>query len=295
VIDPCPLIDELIDVEGFWSARARLRRERPEAALLLTNSFRTAMLAYLSGIPRRIGYARDGRGWMLTDRLRPAREGGRFVPIPAIDYYLALAGVLGCRTTERRMTLQVGPADAAAVEAVLADCGVAEGRPLVLIAPGAAYGSAKCYPPELFAAAADRIVAATEATVLLTAAATEGEILGRITNAMARPAVNLAGRLRSLGELKALVARCDVVVTNDSGPRHVAAALGRPLVSIFGPTDPAWARIDHPDETLLRAEADCAPCRHRRCPRDHRCMTRIAPGRVAEAAIERLQRAAKSA
>jgi heptosyltransferase-2 len=299
VIDPCPLVDALVRAGphgmGFLAARRFLREGRFDVGVLLTNSFRSALLLWTGKVVRRIGYARDRRGWMLTDRLAPRREGRRFAPVPAIDYYLAIAGRLGCRTDDRRMELHVAESDRQAVEAAMTEAAVAADRPVVLITPGAAFGSAKCYPPEQFAAAADRIAEATGAQILLTAAPDEQTTLERILAAMSRPAVNMAARIRGLGALKALVQRCDVLITNDSGPRHIAAALGRPVVSIFGPTDPEWARIDCPAETILQARIDHPRCGGRKCPRDHRCMTKIDPQRVAAAAIERLQPSGESA
>jgi len=298
VIEPCPQADELVTLGagglGVLGVRRFLRAGGFETALLLTNSFRTAWMAWLAGVPRRIGYARDGRGWMLTEKLTPAREGRRLLAVPAIDYYLALAERLGCATDDRRMELHVADADAAAVCDALARCGVTGDRPRVLITPGAAFGSAKCYPPEQFAEAADRIAEQADAQILLTAAPDERPILERIRRRMTRPAVDMAAQIAGLAALKALVAACDLLITNDSGPRHIAAALGRAVVSIFGPTDPEWARIDYPREVLIRANVECAPCARRRCPIDHRCMTRIAPAQVAEAAIDLLQRTGKS-
>ncbi|MFW6133176.1 MAG: glycosyltransferase family 9 protein, partial [Planctomycetota bacterium] len=147
---------------NFWHLASQLRRRRYDMALLLPNSFRTAALARAGGVKRVAGYDRDGRGWMLTDKLAPPRdEQGQLEPVPAIDYYLDLARLVGadrCRPS-RRMTLDVAPDDATAADALLADAGADAARPLVMLNPGAAFGPAKMWSPARFAEVGDRLAA----------------------------------------------------------------------------------------------------------------------------------------
>ena len=262
------------------------RGEAFDTAVLMTNSFRTAMFALIAGVKRRVGYSRDGRWMLLTDRLRPQGSAAGYAAASMVDYYLALAAVLGAATGDRRMHLAVTAEEAAAADAVLAEHAVAGGRPLAILNPGAAFGSAKCWPPEHFAAVADALAAKGFEPLVVTSPK-EAEIAERIAVA-ARTALRPVWRSRvGLGTLKALIARAAVLVTNDSGPRHFGAALGRPVVTLMGPTDPRWSDTGYSAEIILNRNVECAPCMLRVCPRDHACMRLITPDEVV-AAVERL-------
>ena len=153
----------------------------------------------------------------------------------------------------------------------------------IAFAPGAAYGSAKCWEPERYAALADRLIAAFDADVILFGAPQESEMAARIPGAMQRRAFNLVGATQ-IGELPALLSSCRLFIGNDSGAMHVAGAVGVPVIGIFGPTDPEGTRPLTPQFTLIREPVDCSPCFLRKCPIDHRCMTRISVDRVFDAA-----------
>ena len=168
----------------------------------------------------------------------------------------------------------------AAVEAA----GARTGRPVVVVNPAAAYGPAKCWPPERFAEVADRIVRLCNAAVFVACGPDEIDVARRVADRMTESAVVLDNPVMRLGPLKALVRRADLLITNDTGPRHFANAFGTPVVVIFGPTDPEWTRTDAPNERSLVVPVDCGPCMKRVCPLDHRCMTRIDADRVFEAA-----------
>jgi heptosyltransferase-2 len=236
----------------------RLRRGRFDLAVLLTNSFRSGLTVRLAAVPRRIGYARQWRGPLLTDRLQPLRHHGRYTPVSAVDYYLAVAQRLGADIADARPQLHTRPTDDRRAEALLAR--VAGQGPVVMLNPGAATkGQAKLWPAERFAAVADYLVDHHGATVLVNGSPAERPQLEAVRAAARRDLVILADHGSDLRLLKSLCRRCDLMVSNDTGGRHVAVAMGVPTVSLFGPTDPQWARYDVPHETIIRsAEDDCA-------------------------------------
>ena len=272
---------------GLMKLAGRLKRGGFDAAILLPNSFKAALLAKTAGIPRRIGYDRDGRGFLLTDKLLPQKNLGKFVPVPTLRYYLGLAGYLGADASDGRMELAVTDGDRRAAGRVLAAAGVTKDspRPWILLNPGAQYGAAKLWLPEYFAAVADRFAGDRGATVLVSAAPGERPIVEAIRRHAKVPFVDLSAHGMTLGALKAVCAGVDLVLTNDTGPRHVAAAVGTRVATLFGPTDPRWTTLDYPREIELMEKVFCGPCQLKTCPLDHRCMTRLTPERVfAEAA-----------
>lgn len=267
---------------------AELRREKFDVAVLFQNALDAAWLVWRAGIPVRIGYARDGRSWLLTRAIPVPRDGE--APAHETLYYLELlrrVGWLARLPTVDRITLRV-PDDARRdAEQRLMTAGARKSAAWIAFAPGAAYGSAKCWPPERYAALADRMIDACDADVILFGAPGERDMAARIAKAMRHTAFNLAGAT-SVGELPALLASCRLFIGNDSGAMHVAGAVGLPVVGIFGPTDPEGTSPVTPRFTLVREPVPCSPCFLRHCPVDHRCMTRISVERVFDAARARL-------
>ncbi len=166
--------------------------------------------------------------------------------------------------------------------------------PLILLKPGANYGAAKCWLPEYFAQLADRFIEEQGATVLLSAAPKERAIVNAIQSHMKHAAVDLAAAGLTLGALKEIVRRCDLMVTNDTGPRHIAAAFDVPVVTVFGPTHPEWTEIYYAKERQVAVKVFCGPCQKKTCPLDHRCMTRVTPGMVHDASMQLLSAASTS-
>ncbi|HEY8665574.1 MAG TPA: lipopolysaccharide heptosyltransferase II [Tepidisphaeraceae bacterium] len=280
--------------DNVFELAGRLRSAQFDLAVLLPNSFKSALICKMAKIPRIVGYDRDGRGFLLSDKLLPVKERGKFVPSPIIKYYLGLARYLGSAETDLKMELFVTPAERRDAEATLARAGLETdlgrpashgGPPLILLNPGAQYGAAKCWLPESFAQLADRMTDELGATVLLSAAPKERPIVEAIQRHMRHAAVDLSNKGLSLGALKEIVRRCDLMVTNDTGPRHIAAAFDVPVVTIFGPTHPQWTEIYYPKERQVAVKVFCGPCQKKTCPLDHRCMTRVTPGMVFEAAV----------
>ncbi len=275
--------------KGLLKIAGRLRRGKYDTAILLTNSFKSALLCKLAGIDRIVGYERDGRAFLLSDRLLPYKAKGKFVPSPVIYYYLGLAHFMGSRNRDIAMHLAVTSAERDAAKQVLTRAGLdadlerpaANGLgPLVMINAGAQYGAAKCWLPEHFAAVADRLVEERGATILLSGTPRERRILDAIQRHMTHAAVDLSSKGLSLGSLKEIVRRCDLMITNDTGPRHIAAAFGVPVVTVFGPTHPEWTEIYFPQERKVSVKVFCGPCQKKICPLDHRCMKEVTPEMV---------------
>jgi heptosyltransferase-2 len=271
---------------------ARLRRKRPDLAVLLPNSFRTALVAWLGGCRRRVGYARHGRGWLLTDALHPPRDPrGRLVPSPALDSYNRLAGHVGCPALSNRMVLFTTALDEHAADAAWHQAGFGRHSEVVCLNPGAAFGAAKHWPAESFAELAQRLVDRRGSGVLVLCGPGEQNLARQIAVLAGRPGVHtLAEQPLSLGLTKACVRRADLLITTDSGPRHLAAAFDRPVVTLFGPTHIAWTETYHPRAVHLQKQVPCGPCQLRVCPLDHRCMKQLTPAEVFAAAEQLLAR-----
>lgn len=268
----------------------RLRAGRYDLAVLLSNSIRTALMAWLAGIPRRIGYDRRGRGLLLSDRLSPPRDGrGRLLPTPAVDYFLALARRLGCRIDSVRTELFTTADDERAADRAFARLGLPGGRSVICLNTGGAFGPAKSWPPESFATLARRLADEREAHILVVCGPAERDAAREIVARAAHPrVVSLADEPLSIGLTKASLRRSALLVTTDSGPRHFATAFGVPVVSLFGPTHIAWTRTYHPHAINLQQPVPCGPCQQGTCPlKHHRCMRELDPQTV-YTAVERL-------
>jgi len=268
-------------------AATELRRESFDCAILLPNSFDAALIAWMARIPRRIGYSRDGRGWLLTEAIRPPEPGE--IPRHERFYYLELlrrAGIIHEYPACADIRLDGPEAARAAGLDGLRDAGLA--GPVVGVSPGAAYGDAKRWLPERFAETAALVARAHAASVALFGAAAERELCESVAAAIRADGIavrNFAGQT-TLRQFIDLAAACRLFLSNDSGAMHIASALGVPTVAIFGATDDtttgptgAWARV-------VREQVECSPCLLRACPIDHRCMTRITAQRVAAVALK---------
>jgi heptosyltransferase-2 len=274
-------IDRVIPYAGKRrEIAARLRAERFDAAILLQNAFDAALVTWMAGIPARIGYRRDGRGFLLTHAI-PVPEPGE-IPRHERFYYLELlrrAGLMERFPSCDAIRLAGVDEARAAGQARLAELGIRE--PVVGISPGAAYGSAKRWPADRFAE-----VARAFSPVLLFGSAAESALCDSIAAAVPG-ARSLAGRT-TLREFIELAAACRLFLTNDSGAMHIASALGVPTVTVFGATDDTTTGPTGPLARIVREHAECAPCLLRECPIDHRCMTRVTPERVTAVARELL-------
>lgn len=247
-----PWIDECLPLDmrgaaGPLRAARRLAATGARAALLLPNSFRSGLTTRLARILVRVGYERDGRGWLLTHRLAVARSA---TPTPAVAYYARLAAfALGVETIDTRMELAVTGAEEAEADRVLDGLDA----PFVLLNPGG-NKETKRWPPARFARLAEALHEARGLRAAVTGAPAERDLLAEIVAAARTPIVDLAARGIGLGSLKAVLRRAEALITNDTGPRHMAAAIGTPVVSLFGPTDHRWTTLHCPHERELLAE-----------------------------------------
>jgi len=280
-----------------WRERFRfaasLRAERFDAAILLQNAFDAALMAWLARIPVRIGYDRDARGLLLTDAI-PIPAAGE-IPEHERFYYLELlrrAEIIGALPDVTEIRL--GGIEAAREAGLrrMAELGIS--GPAIGISPGAAYGDAKRWLPERFAAAGAQVAGRLNAAVLLFGAPAERPLCDEVAIPLTRAGIavhNLAG-VTALGEFIEMVAACRAFLTNDSGAMHVASALGLPTVAVFGATEDTTTGPTGVNARVVREPVACSPCLLRECPIDHRCMTSVSAGRVAEAALELMEEAA---
>jgi heptosyltransferase-2 len=261
-----------------------LRARKFDVALLLQNAFDAAWLAWRAGIPERIGYARDGRSLLLSKRIAVPNRGE--IPSHEQFYYLELlrrAGWIDSLPNETFVGLSVSAEDRERAEGILRSAGARPGSMRMAIGAGASYGSAKCWPPERFADFVNRFRRHTDGDVILFGTAAERTVSDAITAGIQGTSISLVGAT-VIADLPALLSRCQLFVGNDSGAMHVAAAVGLPVVAIFGPTDPHGTAPTTPRCTVVQEKPYCSPCFLRRCPIDHRCMTRVMPEAVEAAA-----------
>ncbi len=267
-----PEIDDVHETVGFRRDVSGLR-DRFDAAVLLPNSFGTALVAYLAGIPERWGYATDGRGRLLT---RSARVPPEIRGHSEVYYYRAMLAGVGLSVSATCDSSLTCPPDWH--DQGTRHLGPAAGGFIGLV-PGAAFGSAKRWLPERYARVADRLGRETGASVAILGARGERAVAEGIASLLRVPGRVLCGET-TLGGLVGVLSQLRLLITNDSGPMHLAAALGVPVVAVFGPTDWRETAPRGPRCRLVREEVECAPCKQRECPIDHRCMTRITADRV---------------
>jgi heptosyltransferase II len=264
-----------------------IRAQKFDVALLLQNAFEAAWFAWRARIPERIGYARDGRSLLLTNAVPVPKPGE--IPPHEQYYYLELlrrAGWLDSLPNESFITLNVPEENRRRAAAFLLSNSVRPHSLRIAIGAGASYGSAKCWPPDRFAELANHLQA-NEATasvdVILFGTPAEAPVSKAIAAGMRLPPIELTGKT-TINDLPALLSQCHLFIGNDSGAMHVAAAVGLPVVAVFGPTDPFGTAPVTPRCSIVQEKPYCSPCFLRRCPTDHRCMTSVTPDAVEAAA-----------
>ncbi len=281
-------VDELLvyDRTGLgstWTQASEWRRRGFDLALLFQNAFEAAAIAFLARVPRRIGYDADRRGMLLTQPIpAPAWKDERH----EIFYYLNLvaelerilygAAVVGSNQPQFALAVSIDRQHRA--KEFLRGHGLRADAPLVLLCPGSINSRAKRWPAERYAAVADHFAKAG-ASVALVGSPAEMEVSNEVSRQARNTLVVLTGKT-SVAEVTALISVADVLITNDTGPAHIGAAVGTPTLVIFGPTNPLTTRPFAPNTEIIRQKPDCAPCMLRDCPIDHRCMTAISPEEV---------------
>lgn len=309
-LDGLDLVDRTISLKSSQKLVSRLqllqqlRSERFDLSILFPNSFRSAWLAFLAGIPRRVGINRDGRGWLLTDAI-PARD--KQAPHPAIDEYLRIATFLieeaqaeseVSLPLSRTMELAVTEADRQRWEAFLDKQTVEfKRRPLICLNPGGAFGAAKHWPTAHFGELAERIADELDRSVLVVCGPAEKTEALQIVGQANHPLVkSLAEEPLHLGLTKAAIQQAELLVTTDSGPRHFAAPFQVPVVTLFGPTHILWSETFYERGLHLQLDLDCGPCQQRVCPLGHhRCMKDLRADQVFRAVVSLLDQQNKKA
>jgi heptosyltransferase II len=267
-------IDEIILYSGQspWRTGRVLRVQKFDCAILLQNAFEAAWIAWLARIPTRIGYKRDGRQLLLTRAVDVPKPGE--IPRHERFYYLELlrrAGLIDtlpkCEAIRLHRTTHPN------------------GKRVIGVSPGAAYGTAKRWLPERFAEAAGALASARGASIALFGSKSERELCDEVAGRLnGQQVINYAGQT-TLGQFIDLASGCELFLTNDSGSMHIASALGVPTVAIFGATDDTTTGPTGANARVVRHPVDCSPCLLRECPIDHRCMTGVTVDRVVKEAL----------
>lgn len=269
-------------IAGRLRLAAHLRAQAFDAAIILPNSFESALIPWLAGIPVRLGKSSDGRSLLLTARYHQDSA----TPLAhEVEYYLGLLRHFGISGRADKPFLSVTADEERAAQKLLAGHGIGPEDFVLGINPGAAFGSAKRWYPERFADVARQLSQRTGARVIVFGGPGETDIAAQIEQQLGDTCLNLAGKT-SVRALMALIGRCNLFVTNDSGPMHIAAAFGVPLVAIFGSTDHATTSPYTEKAVIVRKDMECAPCKLRECPSDHRCMQAVTADDVVNAALQ---------
>ncbi len=298
-----PLVNEVIPyrrredgVKAFFDIVRQLRERQFDVALLFQNAFEAALLAWMGNVGLRIGFAEQGRGLLLTHRLhrgeqhRNRHQVEDYLDIVAECERVCLGNKFNPMMLRPLPALVANATQCQAAKEKLQQFAIADRRPLIALNTGATNSRAKCWPAERFAELADQLNEELNAQIVLIGGAAEAEYAQVVARQTKREgAINLAGKT-SMNELIGLLAECDLLVSNDTGPAHVAAALGTPTLTIFGPTNEFETSPTGHHAELIRADnIECARCMHRDCPIDHRCMTRITANDVLARARKLLQ------
>lgn len=275
-----PYVDEIIPFQkktgigSVWedlNLSQSLKERNFDLAVILPRSFRSAFHIFLARIPVRIGYENEGRSLFLTHgihRTKEVLEGHR------VHYYRRLLEPFGRLEGLPSPQIVLREEDRRWADQTLKDLGVEEGKPLIGMNPGATYGLAKCWFPDRFGKLGERLVEKWQSKILLFGKEEERPIIGEIVHRLGTEGIDMAGKTRLL-QLAALLERCALLVTNDTGTMHMAAAVGTPVVALFGSTLPLVTGPWGEGHSVIRKNVSCSPCWKRICPTDHQCMERI--------------------
>ncbi|MGB7979137.1 MAG: lipopolysaccharide heptosyltransferase II [Chlamydiales bacterium] len=255
---------------------AKIAAGKYDTGILLANSFSSAWWFWLGKVRRRIGYSIHFRRFLLTDPVRfpKGRE-------HQVQTYKRLLAPLGVPLSESAPRLYVSAKELGESKELLYQRGYMRGGPLIGIHPGAAYGSAKCWPPERFRALALRLLQESDAHIVFFGDASTASLVKEISQGLPERVIDLAG-VTNLRELMCLIKDCTVLITNDSGPMHIGAAFGVPLVALFGSTDDELTGPYGQPTSVINKRVSCSPCFKRVCPIDFRCMKQIGVEEVVE-------------
>jgi heptosyltransferase-2 len=295
VIEDGPWFDDIVEINdksigGMVEIVSRLRRLKPELAIILPNSFRSALMARLGGARQIYGYRRNGRTALLTGGPHPLRTDNRITPRPMVEYYMEICRWLNFDTpSQPKPRLFCSEENLAKGARLMASYGIGPADMVIGINPGARFGSSKCWPPEHFARLAEMISRQWDCKIMLFTGPGEKD-LGDLIVRLSRAKIISPGPDNiNLELLKSLVQRCRLLITNDTGPRHYAVAYDIPVVVLMGPTDPRYTDANLEKTIILRRDLVCSPCHHKECALHHDCMAQILPQEVMGAIEQLLQ------
>ena len=296
VINDGPWFDQIVEchdktLKGFIRVVRTIRRLKPDLAIVLPNSFRSALLARLGGAGQIFGYRRGGRIMLLSDGPSPRRNGNAWLPIPMTEYYLEICRWLQLKMPENpKPRLYFSETLQSQSDMLLERYGIAPHEMVIGLNPGAKFGSSKCWPPDYFAALADLLAETWNCKLLLFIGPGEADLGHSIADLSRAAIINTGPDSVDLSLLKPLIKRCQLLVTNDTGPRHYAVAFDVPVVVIMGPTDPRYTDANLDKTVILRQQLACSPCHDKTCSLDHECMTGIAPRDVLQGSQRLLEK-----
>lgn len=279
LFDNNPYVDEVIGYEkpSGWIHRRehrdlidKIRMGGYDLGILLTNSFSSAWWFYWAGVKERVGFKTQCRSWLLNKGVSYPKD---LEKEHLVYTYKRLLGALGIPISKTQPKLYLGSEDKKFTDSLLALYKIPQGAKIIGINPGAAYGSAKCWPPERFREVTQKFAEESQNYILYFGDNSSRLMIQEILDGIGGNVVDLAGKT-TLRELIALIGRCSVLLTNDSGPMHIASALNVPLVALFGSTNDVKTGPYH-GEVVIHKHVKCSPCYKRVCPIDFRCMKRI--------------------
>lgn len=289
-----PYVNEIIPFQkkeglaSFWedlNLSESLKERKFDLAIILPRSFRSAFQIYMARIPIRIGYQDEGRSFFLTHRIPRTEE---VLKAHRIHYYQKLIDPIGKVEYFPSPQIFLREEERGWAEQQVKDLGLLDGRPLIGVNPGATYGLAKCWPTVRFGELGKRLSQKWKATILLFGKEEERSIVAEILKPLGNKGIDLTGKTLLL-QLAALLERCHLLITNDTGTMHVAAAVGTPVVALFGSTDPLITGPRGDGHVVVRKDVPCSPCLKRICPTDHRCMDLITVDEVEEIVANKLR------
>ncbi len=290
VINGSDFFDELlIDDSSFGLGHLvrlinNLRKKQFDLCLLFTNSLRTAFVMTVAGIPARIGFAKGGQSFFLTQAIEPIlskelKKKWQPMPMPMPKIYSRLCEAIGVKTTHSWPQLTVTKTCEDQATALKQSLAIATNERLIGLVPGASFGQSKLWPSTHFAATADHLSETYSLRTIILSGPGEEKITKELAAAMkTRPIVT--DKPINLDVLKPIIRDLALLVATDTGPRHFATAFKVPTVVVMGPTDPRWSGVNLDYQEVVRHDVSCGPCHKKICPEDHRCMIGITPGEV---------------
>jgi len=289
-----PYVDEIIPFQkkrgigSLWedlNLSQSLNERNFDLAVILPRSFRSAFHIYLARIPLRIGYRNEGRSLFLTHGIRRTQE---MLRVHRVYYYQKLLEPLGRISDPPSPQIFLREEDRRWADRTLKDLGIPGDKPLIGMNPGATYGLAKCWYPDRFGRLGERLAEKWQAKILLFGKEEERPVVHEILHHLGTGGIDLTGKTGLL-QLAALLERCALLVTNDTGTMHVAAAVGTPVVALFGSTPPLVTGPWGEGHMVVRKNVPCSPCWKRVCPTDHRCMELITVDEVEKVVEKQLR------